>query len=76
MANFLDWRQQSTAFAAMTFYRRTSVSTVTFAGIDAPQRAQEGLVGPEFFDAARYAAAHRTDLFARGVRSQRSRSSC
>ena len=34
----------------MTFYRRTSVSKVTFAGADAPQRAQEGLVGPEFFE--------------------------
>ena len=34
----------------MTFYRRTSVSAVTFAGTDAPQRAQEGLVGPEFFE--------------------------
>ena len=34
----------------MTFYRRTSASKVTFAGADAPQRAQEGLVGPEFFE--------------------------
>jgi putative ABC transport system permease protein len=50
MANLLDWREQSDAFASMTFYRRTSVSAVTFAGIDAPQRAQEGLVGPEFFE--------------------------
>ena len=33
----------------MTFFRRTTVSVVTFAGIDAPQRGQEGLVGPEFF---------------------------
>ena len=46
----LDWRQQSRQFAGMTFYRRTSVSAVTFAGNEAPQRAQEGLVGPEFFD--------------------------
>lgn len=50
LANFLDWRQQSRAFADMTFYRRPIVSVVTFAGIDAPQRAQEGLVGPEFFE--------------------------
>lgn len=50
MANFLDWQEQSHSFAAMTFYRRTIVSVVTFAGIDAPQRAQEGLVGPEFFE--------------------------
>ena len=50
MANFLDWRQQSRSFGAMTFYYRTSVSASTFAGIDAPQRAQEGLVGPEFFE--------------------------
>ena len=49
VANFLDWQQQSRQFAGMTFYRRTSVSAVTFAGTDAPQRAQEGLVGPEFF---------------------------
>src|SRR5688572_13652955 len=50
MANLLDWREQSDAFASMTFYRRTSASVVTFAGSDAPQRAQEGLVGPEFFE--------------------------
>jgi putative ABC transport system permease protein len=30
--------------------RRTSVSRILFAGVDAPERAQEGLVGPEFFD--------------------------
>jgi putative ABC transport system permease protein len=47
--NLFDWRQ-SASFAAMTFFRRTSVSKVTFAGADAPQRAQEGLVGPEFFE--------------------------
>jgi putative ABC transport system permease protein len=34
----------------MACYRRTQVSQVTFAGADAPQRAQEGLVGPGFFD--------------------------
>jgi putative ABC transport system permease protein len=72
MANILDWREQSHAFASMTFYRRTAVSTVTFGrarsvaasaearpietraeadtAVDAPQRAQEGLVGPEFFE--------------------------
>jgi putative ABC transport system permease protein len=76
MANILDWREQSHAFASMTFYRRTVVSMATFgrlrsvaasashpaearpsdtraeaaAGIDAPQRGQEGLVGPEFFE--------------------------
>jgi len=49
MANILDWREQSDEFASMTFYRRTSASVVTFAGIDAPHRAQEGLVGPDFF---------------------------
>ena len=48
--NFLDWREQSTSFAGMTFYRRTHVSEVTFGGSDAPQRAREGLVGPEFFE--------------------------
>jgi putative ABC transport system permease protein len=50
MANFLDWRGQSDAFESMTFYRRPAVSVVAFAGTDAPQRAQEGLVGPEFFE--------------------------
>ena len=34
----------------MTFFRRAVVSQVTFTGLDAPQRAQEGLVGPEFFE--------------------------
>ena len=50
MANLVDWREQSRTFASMTFFRRTVVTQVTFAGFDAPQRAQEGLVGPEFFD--------------------------
>jgi putative ABC transport system permease protein len=49
LPNFLDWRAQSRTFAGMTFYRRTAVSAVTFAGRDAPQRGLEGLVGPEFF---------------------------
>ena len=49
LANFSDWRAQSRTFSAMTYYRRTSVSAVNFMGVDAPQRAQEGLVGPEFF---------------------------
>ena len=48
--NLFDWRQQSASFAGMTFFRRTSVSQVTYQGADAPQRAQEGLVGPEFFE--------------------------
>ena len=48
--NLVDWREQGRSFAGMTFYRRPIVSTVTFAGSDAPQRAQEGLVGPEFFE--------------------------
>lgn len=48
--NFLDWREQSTSFVGMTFYRRTQVSHVTFGSADGPQRAQEGLVGPEFFE--------------------------
>ena len=50
MANLVDWREQSKTFASMTFFRRTVVTQVTFTGFDAPQRAQEGLVGPEFFD--------------------------
>lgn len=50
MANILDWRAQSKTFASITFYRRTSASRVTFAGIDTPRIAQEGLVGPEFFE--------------------------
>jgi putative ABC transport system permease protein len=49
-ANFEDWRTQSKLFASMALYRRTSVSRVVFAGADAPQRAQEGLVGPDFFE--------------------------
>ena len=48
--NLLDWHAQSTSFAGMTFYRRTQVSQVTMGRADGPQRAQEGLVGPEFFD--------------------------
>ena len=39
-----------TTFADMTVFRRTSASQVVFAGIDAPQRAQEGIVGPGFFE--------------------------
>jgi predicted permease len=50
MANLLDWRQQSRTFAGMTYYRRTIVTNVTYGGPEAPQRAQEGLVGPEFFE--------------------------
>ncbi len=50
MANFVDWRAQSKTFTSMTFFRRTMITQVTLAGIDAPQRTQEGLVGPEFFD--------------------------
>jgi predicted permease len=49
LANLQDWRNQSRTMVAMTYYLRTSVSGVTFAGVDAPQRAQEGMVGPEFF---------------------------
>jgi putative ABC transport system permease protein len=49
-ANFIDWRRQSAAFAGMTLYRRSSASQVVYAGADAPQRAQEGLVGQEFFE--------------------------
>ena len=47
--NYADWREQSRLFAGMTFYRRPQVSQVTFAGPDGPQRAQAGLVGPDFF---------------------------
>ena len=50
LANFLDWRAQSRSFASMTFYRRTTVSAVTIGAADAPERVQEGLVGPEFFE--------------------------
>jgi predicted permease len=50
MPNFVDWREQNRTFAGMTFYLRTAVSQVTFAGPDAPQRAQEGMVGPDFFE--------------------------
>lgn len=48
--NFLDWRNQSRSLAGMTFYRRTHVSTVTFAGPEGAERAQAGLVGPDFFE--------------------------
>jgi putative ABC transport system permease protein len=49
-ATVKDWREQSTSFAGMTMFRRTSNSRVVFAGADAPQRAQEGLVDSAFFD--------------------------
>ena len=56
-ANFLDWRRMSTSFEGMTVFRRTSVSQVVFVAVAegrpdlaAPQRAQEGLVGPGFFE--------------------------
>jgi putative ABC transport system permease protein len=48
-ANFVDWRQRSRSFANMTLYRRVSASQVVFAGADAAQRAQEGLVDAAFF---------------------------
>ena len=69
MANFLDWRAQRRMFAGMTFYRRTAVSVVTFAGADAPQRGQEGLVGPEFFEMLGTAPIVGRALTARGIRS-------
>ena len=50
LPNFLDWSAQSQSFAGMACYRRTQVSQVTFAAAEAPQRAQEGLVGPGFFE--------------------------
>jgi predicted permease len=50
LPNWFDWRRDSRTFAGMTFYFRTAVSAVTFAGRDAPQRAQAGLVGPDFFE--------------------------
>jgi predicted permease len=50
LPNWFDWRRESKTFAGMTFYLRTAVSAVTFAGRDAPQRAQAGLVGPDFFE--------------------------
>ena len=48
-ANFVDWRRESRTFDRMALYRRISASQVVFAGADAPQRAQEGLVDTEFF---------------------------
>jgi putative ABC transport system permease protein len=50
LPNWFDWRRESKTFAGMTFYFRTAVSAVTFAGRDAPQRGQAGLVGPDFFE--------------------------
>jgi len=50
LPNWFDWRRESRTFAGMTFYFRAAVSTVTFAGRDAPQRGQSGLVGPDFFE--------------------------
>jgi putative ABC transport system permease protein len=50
LANLVDWRTESKTFTSMTFYRRPVVTQVTIAGFDGPQRLQEGLVGPEFFD--------------------------
>ena len=50
LPNWFDWRRESKTFAGMTFYLRTAVSAVTFTGRDAPQRAQAGLVGPDFFE--------------------------
>ena len=49
LANLRDWRERSRTFADLTFYRRPAVTIVTFAGLDEPQRGQEGLVGPNFF---------------------------
>jgi MacB-like periplasmic core domain len=48
--NWVDWQRESKTFAGMTFYIRTAVSPVTFAGRDATQRGQAGLVGPDFFE--------------------------
>jgi len=50
LPNWFDWQRESKTFAGMTFYLRTAVSPVTFAGRDAPQRGQAGLVGPDFFE--------------------------
>jgi predicted permease len=50
LPNWFDWRRESKTFAGMTFYFRTAVSAVTFAGRDTPQRGQAGLVGPDFFE--------------------------
>src|SRR5262245_15894698 len=46
MANLVDWREQSKTFASMTVFRRPVATEVTFTGAGAPERAQEGLVGP------------------------------
>jgi predicted permease len=48
--NLTDWRVQSRTLSGLTFYRRTSVSLATFDVGGTPQRVEEGLVGPEFFD--------------------------
>jgi predicted permease len=50
LPNWFDWRRESKTFSGMTLYFRTAVSAVTFAGRDAPQRGQSGLVGPDFFE--------------------------
>ena len=45
-----DWRAQSESFTAFAYYRRTHVSQVTISDAEGPQRVQEGLVGPGFFE--------------------------
>ena len=74
--NLVDWREQGRSLAGMTFYRRTIVSAVTFAGSDAPQRAQDGLVGPGVLRVAWHAAARRPDVRCRRVRPPRVAWSC
>ena len=50
IANMQDWRRQAKAFAAMSAYRRTSVSYAVLTGTDEPMRVREGLVDATFFD--------------------------
>jgi len=47
--NFLDWRRQSRTFAALSCYRRTSASAVTYVVGDLPRRTREGAVCRDFF---------------------------
>ena len=50
IANMQDWRRQAKSFAAMSAYRRTSVSYAVLTGSDEPMRVREGLVDATFFD--------------------------
>ena len=49
VANYRDWRAQSRTFAAMTCYRRVSVSAVVYVVDGTARRTQEGAVCADFF---------------------------